>query len=525
MYIDAFSVSLQTNRHLISFHSSISRHDIAQTSLALLIWLNEIVSERPKRMKQLYVIIVCLLMAMSQIKAQKVSDVVKTDGSITFAVDGKLPKVERYFVGISKDHLINNILLTEEIKQGAESVIACSFDDGEIGYLGKDAFFRCFVKAYAEHRPLVLSPDMVWLIISQGFANYVNEHAEMLRDKLVSHEGKMDLTIQTKQDLRGSEPIDWSNIFDSFTEQIERYTKKDIADVITADFSTTTSTERIASQITLMESVKAYFNYIVFYAACGIPTITLEGTPDDWRSVRQKAARLGEYGLADWARQLDPILEEFVHAAKGRPNREFWQSIVRQVRTDRLRGGACSMDKRTKLDGWFLTFFLQKDGQTLHEIEHNDKMPTEMVRTPFRYQVLNPIDGTVISDTSMELLAGFIGAEEISKTHALRPKIGWMVRSSEKDEENTLRELNQRNEKEEGINIRVKEVPEILAKLQHIKVLEISFTDRIVLPEWMDSMKIDHLKVSGRISKKEEKALQQRFPDIIINKKGLTSDF
>ena len=142
-------------------------------------------------MKQLYVIIVCLLMAMSQIKAQKVSDVVKTDGSITFAVDGKLPKVERYFVGISKDHLINNILLTEEIKQGAESVIACSFDDGEIGYLGKDAFFRCFVKAYAEHRPLVLSPDMVWLIISQGFANYANEHAEMLRDKLVSHEGKM----------------------------------------------------------------------------------------------------------------------------------------------------------------------------------------------------------------------------------------------------------------------------------------------------------------------------------------------
>src|SRR4029078_12923454 len=28
--------------------------------------------------------------------------------------------------------------------------------------------------AFSDHRPLVLSPDMIWLLIAQGFANHVN---------------------------------------------------------------------------------------------------------------------------------------------------------------------------------------------------------------------------------------------------------------------------------------------------------------------------------------------------------------
>src|SRR5215470_9457209 len=49
--------------------------------------------------------------------------------------------------------------------------------------------------AFAQHRPLVLSPDAVWLTIAQGVAQHVRLHAETLRHRLVRHDGKKRLTV------------------------------------------------------------------------------------------------------------------------------------------------------------------------------------------------------------------------------------------------------------------------------------------------------------------------------------------
>ena len=35
--------------------------------------------------------------------------------------------------------------------------------------------------AFAQHRPLILTPDAVWLTIAQGFAQHVNSHSKRLR--------------------------------------------------------------------------------------------------------------------------------------------------------------------------------------------------------------------------------------------------------------------------------------------------------------------------------------------------------
>ena len=51
--------------------------------------------------------------------------------------------------------------------------------------------------AFAQHRPLVLSPDAVWLTIAQGVAQHVRLHAEALRSRLVRHTGRERLTIAT----------------------------------------------------------------------------------------------------------------------------------------------------------------------------------------------------------------------------------------------------------------------------------------------------------------------------------------
>jgi hypothetical protein len=41
--------------------------------------------------------------------------------------------------------------------------------------------------AYAGHRPVALSPDMIWLMICQGVAHHINANAEQLRPQFVKH--------------------------------------------------------------------------------------------------------------------------------------------------------------------------------------------------------------------------------------------------------------------------------------------------------------------------------------------------
>ena len=437
--------------------------------------------------------------------------VARSEGSITFVVDENLAPIEerrRYLY--DGERIAKFILADENIPQDSYHIIATSFSDAQcMESFGKDAFYNCIVRAYANHQSVTLSPDMIWLLISQGFARYVNAHAEEVRHQLVSHEGKMDLVIQSEQDLL-SEQANWPKLIDGFASQIDKYTKGDIAKTITADFTTTSPAEKVTSQITLMESVKSYFEYIVIYISCGIPNITLKGTPEDWQKVLEKTRRLEQYGIGEWTRSLEPILTEFIKTAEGKPNQKFWQGMVKKQRIDKLKGGGCSPDEPTKLDGWILKFFPDKNGQTLNKVPSTERMPAEYVRVGFKFKVIDPIQGTVAIETPMELWAGFVGAEVDTLTNTLTPKIGWLARVAESEDEQ-LADLRKKDENW-GIEIRVKEVPEILGKLQHIKRLNLEFTDAVVLPEWFDRLTIDRFVISGKMTEAEKAGLEKRFP-------------
>ena len=252
---------------------------------------------------------------------------------------------------------------------------------------------------------------------------------------------------------------------------------------------------------------------------CGIPSITLTGTPEDWQKVLEKTKQLEKYGMEGWFKSLTPILTEFVNASKGNPNQAFWQGMVKKNRADELVGNkVCDLREPTILDGWMLKLFPDENGQTLDQVPHTHEMPSERVYVDFRYQIINPDNGNVIVDTPMELVAGYIGTEVDTKTHALTPKMGWIVRQTE-DDDKIVKKLKEMAEKDsfDGIDLRVNRVPEHLAQLKHIKRLTLTFTDKVVLPEWMDKIKIDEFRVNGKLSDDEVEALFKRFPKIIIN--------
>ena len=470
-------------------------------------------------MKQILTIIMLALIA-SQVTAQK---------SVTFVVDESLSPVEKNNMERfqeSGSKAAKSIFHDEGVPGDTHAMIAWSFSDDEKFYIftGKDVFFKTIVQAYAEHRPLVLSPDMIWVLISQGFARYVNAHSEEMGDRLVSHTGKMDLVVQSDKDLL-SEDADWEKMMGDFTAQINENTKGDIAKTITADFSTTGTTERITSQITLMETMKSYFDYVVHYIACGIPSITLTGSPQDWQKVLEKTRQLEKYGIGKWPKSLVPILTEFVKASEGKPNQAFWKKMVKKGRLDKFAGGGCDLRQPTELDGWILKFFPDENGLTPDQVPHTHKMPSERVYVDFKYQVINPVDGTVIIDTPLQLVAGFIGTEVDPLTHALKPKMGWVVRQMESNDSIAKRLEKMDSESSFfGIELRVNKVPEHLSLLPHIKRVTLRFTDKVELPEWFYHLQIDKLTIEGEMSDEQEAAIWEHFPKADVRKTKKTKD-
>ena len=446
----------------------------------------------------------------------------KSEGSITFVVDEDLKPIEDDYPMEeslkSGAFALYGILRDEGVPGDTHAIIARSFSDDEYFYTftGKDVFFQTVVRAYAEHRPLVLSPDMIWVLISQGFARYVDAHAEEMRDMLVSHTDKMMLTVRSDKELL-TEEANWEEILSDFTASIHENTKGDIAKTITADFSTTGVTERITSQITLMETMKNYFDYIVVYLACGIPNITLKGTPDDWQKVLDKTQQLEQYGMTEWIKSLKPILKEFVRASNGNPNQKFWKNMVKKNDPNKLIGGGCDFREPTQLDGWILKFFPNENGVTLYEVAHTESMPSERVYVDFKYQIIDIADGSIKLETPLQLIAGFIGTEVDKETRALTPKMGWVVRQMENDDVILKKLVAKDNEQfSDGIQLRVRRVPDFLSDLPHIKKLRLEFTDEVVLPEWFYNLQIDELTISGEMSKEVQASISKYFPRVVF---------
>ncbi len=386
-------------------------------------------------------------------------------------------------------------------------LLALKVDADSLVTFGSHSFISGMREAYWHHRPITLSPDMIWVLIAQGFSHYVNANAEALRDRMVDFEGKKELTCIC--DVESIEQIDWEKTVDSFSIKIAENTKGDIAEIIKADFSTTTQIERIASEITLMSAVKDYFVFTAAMIGCGIPYVVLEGTPNDWQRVYDKAMQLRDYDLEWWIDELEPVLRQIVASSKGEVDKRFWRNMFR-VHTKEVYGSPeC-------LDGWMAKFFpydryeerLPLDTLYLNNI---DRLPDEMVKVDAR--VFNMTTG---EDIPVELWAGFVGLAQNNENYMLTPKMGWMVRV--KDVGNEVQKLKMENE--EGYSLRfVQNLPSALRQFDTIPIrkLEIDFREKPYFPEWFWDLNIEQLRVEGKISEEERRNLLQHFADVSLD--------
>jgi hypothetical protein len=312
--------------------------------------------------------------------------------------------------------------------------------------------------AFSEHRPLVLSPDVIWVTITQGLAQHVRLNPERHRTLLVRHEGKRQLTVERNDLHRGSPENPWAEVIADFACQL-RSEIGELAERLVCDFSTTGPVERTVSEVALLDALQPYFSYHCV-AVCGIPAVTLEGTPEDWRKVREKVELLNPFGLDWWLRELRPICDQFARAANGDIDRPHWQRMykIRHVYAATVINGwlgklfpyvkdfddgALShpnplLDPKVEQEILKLEAEELKAGRQERMMRFNapgitaDMLPRGLSQVPFTFK-------DEAGQRAMEFLAGPMVVTLEGETGALRPTLGWAVRESAPIEQAMIR--------------------------------------------------------------------------------------
>lgn len=215
-----------------------------------------------------------------------------------------------------------------ESKIGKEIIYMPVEHQDSLVYAHGNVFIQTLHRAFDEHRPLMLSPDIIWLTICQGVAIHINENIDSLEEVIFKKQKPQELVVRNDSLLVDN--AQWAEVLSLLQNDVEMYMEKEYGDFFVPQFSTTTRATTTVYRITALHSFKEVFTYIS-ESGCGIPSISLTGTRNDWVRIYDKLKYLSDFGLDFWREELEPIIQEFIHVYDGQINREFWNDIYKDM--------------------------------------------------------------------------------------------------------------------------------------------------------------------------------------------------
>ncbi|HNP83421.1 MAG TPA: DUF4419 domain-containing protein [Nitrospira sp.] len=310
-------------------------------------------------------------------------------------------------------------------------LLACSHDESSEVILEAGAATHGLVNAvyvaFSQHRPLVLTPDAIWITLAQGFAHHITNHAEALRSSVVRHKGTMTLQAETVE-LQASQH--WAEAVQQWSNGIRQHIQGDLYQLMICDFSTTSPVIRTASQVVMMDAFQQYFDYQLS-CICGIPAIAVKGSVDDWVRIRERIDVMATFHLDWWTDRLKPICDGFIATVQGTPSQQFWKHIYSPKE---VYGGDL-------ITGWVADLFpylthpvtnaptirnpilaIPREKLTEEDGISSAKVPTGLSRAPFVLKSASADDSK-----ELEIVAGFLGVTQHADSGRLEPEIGWAV--------------------------------------------------------------------------------------------------
>ena len=380
--------------------------------------------------------------------------------SITFKVEKGLKKPSEYLKTTGMKNILANLFKRRkkmiDNKTGREIQLNANepleifhynldTNEQEIFNEGKTSLIQGLIAAYKNHYPITISPDMIWILIMQGFSRFMEKYENLVRERFVNFTGKKDLKLERLQysPYNASKEV-WDGIIKEFVQKIGNNVGKEVVDNLECDFSTTSAVAKVTSQVCIMSAMKQYFTYRVLMAGCGISSITLEGSIKDWEKIKSKLEFLSTKALKWWTKHLIPIIDNIITTKKyystyGQLNQElidFWKGMIR------LKGKGDLYDPHM-INGWIVKFIpnLRGEKPTIYEELLETNVPDQIISCPMEITWLS-MQGKRV-DFSCSLFSGFYGMVQDKKTFNVKPVIGYAIVVESQQESNiTVEEKN-----------------------------------------------------------------------------------
>ncbi|KAF7537479.1 hypothetical protein G7054_g3651 [Neopestalotiopsis clavispora] len=338
--------------------------------------------------------------------------------------------------------ILQEVDLDQKKRQKPQAeILQSSFDKGNIPAVllaNQNGFVSAITAAYGTHHHLIIRPDDIWLAIMVQFSAYVNKHAEELRGLFVPHQDRKELTIVYERGTRYT--LDYADFASKIGGLIsDNVVDKEVCRWITPDFSTTLQHDITVASIVMMGTLQAYFKYRALIT-CGIPSVTLLGTKEDYELILARLEKFTMYGEepTTFRALLEPVIRNFIRSFDEPEHAEvinFWQKICHYNRGSGFNS----------YTGWITAFcfwnsqgeqqiYRRKRGLSLEGIQYGsvdlDSIPDGFVRVPVTINERG-------EEFQAELLAGSCGISCTSSSNpaedgdvrvdTMQPQSGWFI--------------------------------------------------------------------------------------------------
>lgn len=220
-----------------------------------------------------------------------------------------------------------------------------------------NAGFVGFVShCYSNHLPMAIAPHDIWVVLLSEISKEVASNAEEYRKFFTVSDKKeqievisnslIEMPIETLSETLASKVLfDSSFIFQNFSTETPIITK--------------------TIQAIFCDMASPYYNYSMFL--CGIPSIEILGTVEDWEKLLKGFETLVQTfntkNLNNYLNTTQPIIQKFIDASKGNFDTEYWKDIF----TQKNMGSGGDLF----INGWINKLFI-----TQHEINKIDNFTT-----------------------------------------------------------------------------------------------------------------------------------------------------
>ena len=287
------------------------------------------------------------------------------------------------------------------------------------------SFFDVVALAYAKHYSLEINPDDIWLMILDGFRLHVKNNREKLKEKFVAPGTDTAVAVMDNSLNLESTHKEWfwtiANLFDSLQAKLPQKTGIPLK----TKFSTTSPVDYNISRTMTMAVASQYYSYYV-YTLCGIPTIKVNGTKDDWMLLKDSFNKLADQlDMKWWANGLNPVLDEFVNTFDGKINLKHWKNIYKSFKPE-----GCG---NPHFNGWISRFlpYTKNDnsGEDKYVKHTNWDEPLDNYNLPKGITFVDIQWSYLGEKIPLKLYTGFIGTQVDTTTNRLKAARGYALLS------------------------------------------------------------------------------------------------